>query len=164
MDCIDCHNRAAHTFITAEEAINRAMADGAVSPDLPWVHKKGLELIKANYSTEAEAAQKIPQQLQAFYQSEHPDVLAAKAALVKSAGEALVTVYSQNIFPSMKVTWETHPNHIGHMTYPGCFRCHDGDHSTTDGKASITQDCAACHNLLVVDEAKPRVLTDLGIQ
>ena len=28
MDCIDCHNRAAHTFVTAEEAINRAMADG----------------------------------------------------------------------------------------------------------------------------------------
>jgi hypothetical protein len=50
------------------------------------------------------------------------------------------------------------------MSYPGCVRCHDGDHSTKDGKASITQDCAACHNLLVVDEAKPKVLTDLGIQ
>jgi hypothetical protein len=163
MDCIDCHNRAAHTFITAEEAINRAMADGAVSPDLPWVHKKGLELIKANYSTEAEAAQKIPQQLQAFYQSEHPEVLASKAALVKTAGEALVTVYSQNVFPYMKVTWGTHPNHIGHMTYPGCFRCHDGDH-VAKNSTSITQDCAACHNLLVVDEAKPKVLADLGIQ
>jgi nitrate/TMAO reductase-like tetraheme cytochrome c subunit len=163
MDCIDCHNRAAHTFVTAEEAINRAMADGAVSPDLPWVHKKGLELIKANYSTEAEAAQKIPQQLQAFYQSEHPDVLATKAALVKSAGEALVTIYSQNVFPYMKVTWGTHPNHIGHMTYPGCFRCHDGGHIAKNG-TSITQDCAACHNLLVVDEAKPKVLADLGIQ
>ena len=163
MDCIDCHNRAAHTFVTAEDALNRAMAEGAVSPDLPWVHKKGLELLKANYSSEAEARAQIPAQLEAFYRSEHPEVLTAKAALVKSAGQQLVTLYSQNVFPFMKVTWGTHPNHIGHMDYPGCWRCHDGDHAAKDG-TSITQDCAACHNLLAVDEAKPKVLADLGIQ
>jgi len=163
MDCIDCHNRAAHTFVTAEDALNRAMADGAVSPELPWVHKEGLELLKTSYSSEAEARAKIPQQLQAFYRTQHPEVLAAKAALVKTAGDELVTLYSQNVFPAMKVTWGTHPNHIGHMSYPGCFRCHDGDHTAKDG-TSITQDCAACHNLLVVDEARPKVLTDLGIQ
>ena len=163
MDCIDCHNRAAHTFVTAEDALNRAMAEGAVSPDLPWVHKESLELLKTSYSTEAEARTKIPQQLQDFYRSQHPEVLPAKAALVKSAGEELVTLYSQNVFPAMKVTWGTHPNHIGHMSYPGCFRCHDGDHAAKDG-TSITQDCSACHNLLVQDEAKPKVLADLGIQ
>jgi nitrate/TMAO reductase-like tetraheme cytochrome c subunit len=163
MDCIDCHNRAAHTFVTAEDALNRAMAEGAVSPDLPWVHKRSLELLKANYSSEDEARAKIPAQLKAFYQSEHPEVLATKAALVKSAGDQLVTLYNQNVFPYMKVTWGTHPNHIGHMSYPGCFRCHDGDHAAKNG-TSITQDCSACHNLLVVDEAKPKVLADLGIQ
>ncbi len=163
MDCIDCHNRAAHTFLTAEDALNRAMADGAVSPELPWVHKEGLELLKTSYSSEAEARAKIPQQLQAFYRTQHPEVLPAKAALVKSAGDELVTLYSQNVFPAMKVTWGTHPNHIGHMSYPGCFRCHDSDHTAKNG-TSITQDCSACHNLLVQDEAKPKVLTDLGIQ
>ncbi|HEY1161383.1 MAG TPA: NapC/NirT family cytochrome c, partial [Terracidiphilus sp.] len=163
MDCIDCHNRAAHTFVTAEDALNRAMADGAVSPELPWVHKEGLELLKAAYASEAEASTQIPQQLQAFYRAQHPDVLPAKAALVKSAGDELVILYSQNVFPFMKVTWGTHPNHIGHMSYPGCFRCHDGDHAAKDG-TSITQDCAACHNLLAVDETKPKVLSDLGIQ
>jgi nitrate/TMAO reductase-like tetraheme cytochrome c subunit len=164
MDCIDCHNRAAHTFVTAEDALNRAMAEGAVSPELPWVHKEGLELLKANYASEAEAGTKIPAQLEDFYRTQHPEVLPAKEALVKAAGEQLVTLYSQNVFPYMKVTWGTHPNHIGHMSYPGCFRCHDGDHATKDGGKSITQDCAACHNLLVVDEAKPKVLADLGIQ
>jgi hypothetical protein len=106
---------------------------------------------------------KIPVQLTAFYRSEHPDVLTAHPDLVKSAGEGLVSVYTTNSFPEMKVTWGTHPNHIGHMSYPGCFRCHDGDHAAKDGK-SVTQDCAACHNLLAVDEAKPKVLADLGIQ
>ena len=163
MDCIDCHNRASHTFVTAEEAINRAMAEGVISPDLPWVHKKGLELLKANYASQDEARVKIPAQLVAFYRANNPSVLSTKAAQVKSAGDGLVTLYSQNVFPDMKVTWGTHPNHIGHQSYPGCFRCHDGDHSSKDGK-SITQDCAACHNLLAVDETKPKVLSDLGIQ
>jgi len=163
MDCIDCHNRAAHTFVTPEDAINRAMAEGAISPELPWVHKEGLELLKANYASEEEASQKIPSQLQAFYSSQHPDVMASKAAQVKSAADQLVTLYSENVFPYMKVTWGTHPNHIGHMSYPGCFRCHDGSHAAKDG-TSITQDCAACHNLLAVDETKPKVLSDLGIQ
>jgi NapC/NirT cytochrome c family, N-terminal region len=162
MDCIDCHNRAAHTMQTAEDALNRAMVEGAVSPELPWIHKKSLELLKEDYANEAEAREKIQAQLEAFYRNEHPEVYAAKASLIKSAGEGLVYIFTHNVFPDMKVTWGTHPNHIGHMSYPGCFRCHDGEHAAKDG-TSITQDCAACHNLLAVDEAKPKVLQDLGI-
>ena len=73
MDCIDCHNRAAHPFVTAEEAINQAMADGPVSPTLPFVHKEGLELLKANYASEDEARAKIPAQLTAFYREKYPE-------------------------------------------------------------------------------------------
>jgi len=168
MDCVDCHNRAAHTFVTAEDAINRAMAEGSISPDLPWVHKQGLELLKAKYGSEEEAAQKIPEELKAFYGGKYPDLATGKAAVIKSAGDELVTLYSQNVFPYMNVAWETHPNNIGHNApgpgpYPGCFRCHDGSHAAKSG-ATITQDCAACHNLLAVDEAKPKVLSELGIQ
>jgi nitrate/TMAO reductase-like tetraheme cytochrome c subunit len=163
MDCIDCHNRAAHPFVTAEQALNQAMADGPVSPELPWIHKEGLMLLKANYASQEEARAKIPQQLEAFYRTGFPEVMATKANLVKKAGDGLATVYCQNVFPSMKMTWGTHPNHIGHMSYPGCFRCHDGDHTAKDGTA-IPQDCSVCHNLLAVDESRPKVLSDLGIQ
>jgi hypothetical protein len=163
MDCIDCHNRAAHTFVTAEEAIDSAMAAGGISPSLPFIHKEGLALLKNPYTTQDEARVQIPQQLEDFYRSQHPEVLTDKAALVKDAGQELYLLYSQNVFPYMKVTWGTHPNHIGHQEYPGCFRCHDGDHVAKDG-TSITQDCSACHNLLAVEEAKPKVLSDLGIQ
>ena len=76
MDCIDCHNRAAHTFVTAEEAINSAMADGAISPSLPFIHKEGLELLNGPYTSQDEARVQIPQQLEAFYRSQNPDVLA----------------------------------------------------------------------------------------
>ena len=44
----------------------------------------------------------------------------------------------------MKVTFGTYTNHIGHTDAPGCFRCHDDDHTTKDGKA-IGQDCETCH-------------------
>ena len=100
-------------------------------------------------------------QLEAFYRGQNPDVLAAKAQLVKTAGDELVTLYCQNVFPYMKMTWGTHPNHIGHMEYPGCFRCHDGNHRLKT--APIPQDCSTCHNLLAVQETKPKVLSDLGI-
>lgn len=163
MDCVDCHNRAAHTFMTAEDALDRAMDQGGLSPDLPWAHKEGLELLNATYATEAEASTQIPLQFAAFYRTQHPEVLFSKAALVKAAGEELVTLYSQNVFPFMKVAWGTHPNNIGHMSYPGCFRCHDGSHTATNGK-TIPQDCSVCHNLLAVNEARPEVLSDLGIQ
>ena len=170
MDCIDCHNRAAHGMQPADEALNRAMEENAISPDLPFVHKEGLILLNGIYTSEADAREKIPAGLVAFYQKEHPEVMAQKAALVKAAGEGLVHIYSHNVFPDMKVTWGTHPNHIGHNgtghnPYPGCYRCHDGDHSTTGAKVkTIPNDCDTCHNLLAVDEANPKVLKELGIK
>lgn len=163
MDCIDCHNSAAHTFVTAEQAIDRAMSEGAISPNLPWVHKEGLKLLKATYTSQAQARVEIPEQLTAFYRSGFPQVMASHGAEVSAASKVLATLYSQNVFPFMNVKWGTYPNHIGHMSYPGCFRCHDGNHTAKDGTV-ITQDCSACHNLLAVDEAKPKVLSYLGIQ
>jgi hypothetical protein len=74
----------------------------------------------------------------------------------------VLAIYNRNIFPAMKVNWGTYPNNVGHTDFPGCFRCHDGAH-TGPGDKTITQDCGACHNLLAVDEAQPKILTDLGI-
>jgi hypothetical protein len=139
------------------------MASGAISSDLPWIHKEGLALLNGTYSSQEDAGVQIPLELQAFYRSQNPAVLPQKAALVDQASKELVALYDQNVFPFMKVTWGTHPNHIGHMEYPGCFRCHDGSHAAKNGD-TIPQDCSVCHNLLAVEEAKPKVLSDLGIQ
>jgi hypothetical protein len=163
MDCTDCHNRAAHSFVTPEQGINGALAAGAISPSLPWIHKEGLVLLNGNYSSQEEAGVQIPQQLQAFYRAQNSAALSQNSALVDQAGKELVTLYDQNVFPFMKVTWGTHPNNIGHMDYPGCFRCHDGSHVAKNGD-TIPQDCSVCHNVLATDEAKPKVLADLGIQ
>jgi nitrate/TMAO reductase-like tetraheme cytochrome c subunit len=163
MDCMDCHNQATHVFQTAEEAIDEAMLDGAPSPNLPFVHKEGLQLIQATYSSQAEAGQKIVAGLDGFYQKQYPGVWNAQRAQVDAAAKRLVAIYDRNVFPDMKVTWGTYPNNIGHMAYPGCFRCHDGSHTSKDGK-TLSNDCSLCHNLLATDETHPAVLNDLQLQ
>ena len=63
----------------------------------------------------------------------------------------------------MKVNWGSYPNNLGHNDFPGCFRCHDDLHLASSGD-KITQDCSACHSLLAMDEASPKILTDLGVK
>jgi len=63
----------------------------------------------------------------------------------------------------MKVTWGTYPNNVGHTDFPGCFRCHDDNHSAAGGK-KIVQECNTCHELLAMDDPAPKILTDLGLQ
>jgi hypothetical protein len=80
---------------------------------------------------------------------------------VKNASNAAQTIYLNNVFPDMKLTWGTYPNNLGHTDFPGCFRCHDGDHVSADGR-SIPNDCSTCHDLLAVEEKDPKVLSGLG--
>jgi nitrate/TMAO reductase-like tetraheme cytochrome c subunit len=163
MDCMDCHNQATHIFQTAEDAIDEAMLDGDPSPDLPFMHKQGLQLIQATYSSQAEAGQKIESRLDDFYRGQYPNLWNTQRSKIDASAKRLVAIYDRNVFPDMKVTWGTYPNNIGHMAYPGCFRCHDGSHTTKDGK-TLSNDCSLCHNLLAVDETKPGVLNDLQLQ
>jgi formate-dependent nitrite reductase cytochrome c552 subunit len=163
MDCLDCHNQATHVFQTPQDAINGAMQDGGVNPALPFIHKKGLELIQAEYKSQDAAAQKITAGLDGFYQSQYPAIWSGQRGMVDAAAKTLIAIYDRNVFPGMKVTWGTYPNNIGHNSFPGCFRCHDGNHTSKDGQ-TITNDCSVCHNLVAVDEANPKQLTELGLQ
>ena len=46
----------------------------------------------------------------------------------------------------MQITWGTYANNIGHVDFPGCFRCHDDAKKTGDGRV-IKQDCELCHKM-----------------
>jgi len=72
------------------------------------------------------------------------DVAAGKRGQVDRAVGTLQRLYGNNVFPAMKVTWGSYPNNLGHMDFPGCFRCHDEEHKAKDGSA-ISQDCELCH-------------------
>ncbi len=163
MDCMDCHNRPTHTFSLPDRAVNKAMAAGEISPTLPFIKKKGSELLKGSYSSQQQAEAAISSGLVAFYKESQPAVYAARKEDIARAARALVAIYNRNVFPSMKVTWGTYPNNIGHMDFPGCFRCHDDNHVAEGGK-KIAQDCNTCHQMLAMDEPSPKILGDLGLQ
>jgi nitrate/TMAO reductase-like tetraheme cytochrome c subunit len=163
MDCIDCHNRPAHSFDTPEDALDKDMAAGSPNASLPYVHKEGLALVKASYESQAEAARRITSGLEGFYRSQYPQIWKSRRGQVEQATKTLVAIYSNNVFPFMKVAWGTYPNDLGHKgDVGGCFRCHDGSHTAKNG-TSITNDCSVCHNLLAVDVPNPKQLADIGM-
>jgi hypothetical protein len=162
MQCVDCHNRPTHTFDLPDRAMDKALADGDISVSLPFIKKEGVELLKANYATSEEASSKLPVALANFYQQKYPDVYTKRSQDVAQAGEAVLAIYNRNVFPDLKVTWGTYPNNLGHTDFPGCFRCHDGSHTSSGGR-TITQDCNACHEPLATDETSPEILKTLGL-
>jgi nitrate/TMAO reductase-like tetraheme cytochrome c subunit len=163
MQCVDCHNRPAHTFQLAERAVDKALETGELPIALPWIRKTGLETLKAPYATGIAATAGIPAKLTGFYRSKYPDVSEKCRAEIAAAGQTLLSIYNRNVFPDLKVTWGTYPNNLGHTDAPGCFRCHDDGHVRASDKKTITNDCTACHQMVAVDEASPEVLKTLGI-
>jgi len=128
MDCMDCHNRPSHVIApTPERAVNDAMATGSIPLTLPFIHRESVKALKAGN----------PAMLRDFYRSE-------PRAQVDRAVMAVQDIYQRNVFPAMNVMFGTYPNNIGHIDSPGCFRCHDDDHKSNDGK-KIGQDCETCH-------------------
>jgi hypothetical protein len=162
MDCMDCHDRPTHTFQLPDEAVNQALSAGAISPTLPFIKKTAVEILRKEYPTQGEAGTGIPAAIEKFYRTGNPAVWSSRRADVERAAKAVVAIYDRNVFPHMHVTWGTYPNNIGHMNFPGCFRCHDGSHVSPGGKW-IPNDCDTCHVTLAMDEANPKILTQLGL-
>jgi hypothetical protein len=162
MQCVDCHNRPTHAFDLPERAMDKAIAFGDIPSTLPFVKKKGVELLKAGYRTSEEAAAKLPAAFVSFYRQNYSAIYTQRAPDIDKAAKAVLAIYNRNVFPDLKVTWGTYPNNLGHTDFSGCFRCHDGAHASEGGKA-ITQDCNTCHEPLAMDEASPEILTRLGL-
>jgi hypothetical protein len=143
MGCTDCHNRPAHTFdFTPQRAVDRAIAAGLVPSGLPFVRREAVAAVTAPAAGRQAGSDAIARRLETFYAARE----AVDREQVRRAIAGVQQVWLRNVFPEMKVTWGTYPNHLGHVDTPGCFRCHDDSHKTADG-TSITQECELCHTL-----------------
>jgi len=147
MDCMDCHNRPSHPMApTAEKAVNSAMAQGEIPKNLPYVRREAVKALKATFATQEAADEGISRALREFYRTQYQQVYMTRRQDVEKAVTSAQNVYNRNVFPEMNVQFGTYPNNIGHMDSPGCFRCHDDNHKTKDGK-TISQDCDTCHHI-----------------
>jgi nitrate/TMAO reductase-like tetraheme cytochrome c subunit len=140
MDCMDCHSRPAHKIHTPNDAVDLAISTGRLDPKIPWLKSKVVAALVKSYSTKAEAEKGIAVSLREAY----PDSTQANPIINETQA-----IYRENFFPEVKVDWRTHPDFVGHKTWNGCFRCHDGKHVAADGKMSIkASDCKSCHLIL----------------
>jgi nitrate/TMAO reductase-like tetraheme cytochrome c subunit len=140
MDCMDCHNRPAHMYKSPNQAVNLAMSLGKINPALPWIKTNAVYALTRDYTNEIQALQNIATILNDRYRDD---------ARIKPVIDVVQQIYRDNFFPEMRATWATYPDHIGHMIWSGCFRCHDDRHATADGTQKIkANDCNACHTIL----------------
>ncbi len=146
MDCMDCHNRPAHGFKAPNDSLNLALSLGQIDATLPSIKSNGLWVLTQTYADEPEALEKIATALTTRYPNE---------PRIRPAIDTIQSIYRRSFFPKMKVNWRGYTDNIGHMYWPGCFRCHDGLHKTADGKESIkASDCNACHVILTQGSGK----------
>jgi hypothetical protein len=144
MECTDCHNRPSHAIApTAARAVDIAISRRDIAVTLPFVRREAVKALEASYPSEEAALAAIERALREFYQGQQ-DIPDGRGPALDRAVLAVQNIYRRNVFPDMKVTFGTYPDHIGHTDAPGCFRCHDDEHVTRDGK-SIGQDCETCH-------------------
>ena len=157
MDCVDCHNRPAHAYLPPDVAVDQSFAAGRLDQSLPYLKKQTVEILSKPYTTEQEAVNSIASGLDAFYRTNYSELYTQRNDAIKSAINETQRIFKTYFFPEMKTDWSVHPNNIGHLYSSGCFRCHDGEHVSDNGKV-IRNDCNICHTVLS-DSARPASIT-----
>ncbi len=161
-DCMDCHNRPAHKFLSPNKAVDHFLEAGRIDTTLPFIKRQAVSVLTKEYPDAETARLQIVNGIIEFYRRTYPDRYARDTASVRGAADAVAQIYRENFFPYMNVDWRTYPDNVGHFESPGCFRCHDGKHVNQYG-VSISHECDVCHTFLnPVDDPSGRVLLAEG--
>jgi hypothetical protein len=147
MDCMDCHDRPTHIFHSPSDLVNLALDTEAIDPALPSIKETAVNLLTADHDTVPGALATIEQGILGYYKEKHPDVLAQRRDAIGRAVAAVQKIYRENFFPFMHVRWSTYIDNVGHLTAPGCFRCHGVLQRTSDGE-TVTKSCTTCHTIM----------------
>jgi nitrate/TMAO reductase-like tetraheme cytochrome c subunit len=147
MDCVDCHNRPTHIYVPPDVSVDRSLTAHRLDITLPFIKQQAVTALTGTYATTDAAMQGIAKTIFEFYNSKYPDLTRTKEPEIRGAIDEVQRIYRLTMFPEMKVDWKTHPNNIGHFYFSGCFRCHDGNHVSPEGKV-IPKGCDTCHTIL----------------
>jgi nitrate/TMAO reductase-like tetraheme cytochrome c subunit/uncharacterized membrane protein len=147
MDCLDCHNRPSHNFLPPQEFTDRLITSGQIPLELPEVKMLAMQVFNQSYGSRDTAEMVIAGSIREYYETNYPDISSREGDLINQAVAGFDTGYDKNFFPTMKASWDVYPNHIGHIEYNGCFRCHNGNHESENGEV-ISRDCNLCHTIL----------------
>jgi len=151
MDCVDCHNRPTHIYVSPDQAVDQALLARKLDASLPYIKQQAVAALTGKYDTTETALQAIAHDIDGFYESKYPEVAKNKQLEIRNAIEEVQQVFRRTTFPEMKLNWQTHPNNLGHFYFNGCFRCHDGQHVSAEGRV-VSKDCTICHTLVGQEE------------
>ena len=147
VDCMDCHNRGAHHFLSPQAAVDLFLNVDRIDATLPFIKREAVATLVKEYPNVSAAEAAIATALGGFYRGQYPKIWESRRAAVEKAITSVQTIYRTNFFPDMRVSWRTYPENIGHLDSPGCLRCHDGRHVNQSGQA-ISSNCNVCHECL----------------
>jgi len=153
MDCVDCHNRPTHIYTPPDKSVDAALLSGRIDRTLPFIKQQAVTALTKDYPSTGQAMQTIAADLRAYYTKTYPDLAKTHAKAIDQAIATSQEIFRSTRFPEMKVDWRTHPNNIGHFYFQGCFRCHDDNHVSADGK-KISKDCTICHTVIGQSESE----------
>lgn len=171
MDCNDCHNRSAHAFELPGDALDVALSSGVLPRDLPFLKQRALAALEAPW-TRYNAADGIRQHLQAAYAKDGALTEPTRVRL-EAIAKSVAAIWLRNVWPERKLGWNAYPDLATHQ---GCFRCHDGQHQSaegrtvfgplrgTDGVPIRDGSCDRCHVVLSENEEDPAVLDAFGLK
>ena len=157
MDCVDCHNRPTHIYVPPDASVDQSLTAHRLDASLPYLKQQAVAALTAKYDTTDQAMEGIAKSLRDFYETKYPDVAKNKQLEIRNAVDETQRIFRSTTFPEMKLNWQTHPTNIGHFYFNGCFRCHDGQHFSADGRA-VPKDCDSCHTVLEQQENGVSVL------
>ena len=163
MDCVDCHNRPTHIYVPPDVSVDRSLTAHRLDATLPYLKQQAVAALTGNYSTTDAAMQGIAKTVFEFYSSKYPDLAKTREHEIRGAIDEVQRIYRSSFFPEMKLDWKTHPNNIGHFYFSGCFRCHDGNHVSPEGKV-IRKDCDICHTILGQQENAINIASVPGLE
>jgi nitrate/TMAO reductase-like tetraheme cytochrome c subunit len=159
MDCVDCHNRPTHIYVPPDLAVDQSLLARRIDAGLPFIKQQAVATLTAKYDTTDAAIEAIAKDIHDFYANKYPQLSTSKALEIRNAIDELQNIFRRTTFPEMKLNWQTHPNNIGHFYFNGCFRCHDGQHVSLEGKV-ISKECDTCHTVLGQEEGGiPKMIT-----
>jgi hypothetical protein len=159
MQCIDCHSRPAHPFPSPVASVNEALRGGKLPRDVVYLKEASVRALDGGYGSREEAMQGIAAALQAYYEEEDPDVLEEQSEELEAATGVLRSIYRRTIFPEMKADWRAHPDNLGHLESPGCFRCHSDEMVDAEGEP-VFSDCVGCHAVVAQDDQAIATVAD----
>jgi hypothetical protein len=99
------------------------MSLGRIPVSLPFIRKKGVEVLRAEYPSSDEAAQRIPAAIRDYYRREQPATYQSRTAEVELAQRPACNLW-QNVFPTFRLNGVYKANPWTHGL-SWLFRCHD---------------------------------------